>query len=145
MIVALIYHFTVFAQEGLEQLWLKAGIANSTRFIPIHILHQRLIPNLPKVLPALHSLTGSDISSKVGTKKAALKAEPVKHLQGFGAFSKINDAVSHEAEKYLVNVLEHGCKANNFNELRKHMFHHTKSSSLQNLPPTMKRKSNLQP
>ena len=136
VIVALIYHFTVFAQEGLEQLWVKAGIANSTRFIPIHILHNRLMPNLPKVLPALHSLTGSDVTSKVGTKKAALKAEPVKHLQGFGNFSKLNDAVSNEAEKYLVKVLDHGCTANNFNELRKHMFHHTKSSSLQNLPPT---------
>ena len=136
VIVALIHHFAVFAQEGLEQLWVKAGVANSTRFIPIHILHQRLMPNLPKVLPALHSLTGSDITSKVGTKKAALKAEPVKHLQGFGAFSKMNDTVSHEAEKYLVNVLDNGSKAKNFNELRVHIFHHTKSSSLQNLPPT---------
>ena len=115
---------------------MKAGIANSTRFIPIHILLQRLMPNLPKVLPALHSLTCLDITSKVGSKKAALKAEPANHLQGFCAFSNMNDAVSHEAEKYLVNVLDHGCKAKNFDELRRHMFHHTKSSNLQNLPPT---------
>ena len=86
VIVALIHHFAVFAQEGLEQLWVKAGVANSTRFIPIYILHQRLMPNLPKVQPAFHSLTGSDITSKVGSKKAALKAEPAKHLQGFGVF-----------------------------------------------------------
>ena len=72
VVVALIYHFTVFAQEGLEQQWVKAGIANSTRFIPIHILHQRFMPSIPKALPALHSLTDSDITSKVETKKAAL-------------------------------------------------------------------------
>ena len=51
-------------------------------------------------------------------------------------FPKKNDTVSHEAEKYLVNVLDNGSKAKNFNELRVHIFHHTKSSSLQNLPPT---------
>ena len=60
-----------------------------------------------------------------------------KYLQGLGAISRMNDAVSHEAEKFLANLLDHGCKAKNFNDLcNKHMFHHTKSSSLQMSPPT---------
>jgi len=31
-----------------------------------------------------HILTGSDVTSKVGTKAAALKAQPERYLQDFG-------------------------------------------------------------
>ena len=92
---------------------MKAGIANYTCFIPI--LCRRPMPDLPKVLSALHSIKGSEITSKVGTKTAALKVESEKHLQGLGAFSKMDDAVSHAAEKYHVNILYHGCKAKHIN------------------------------
>ena len=136
VIVALLFHYNIFHQEGLEELWVKAGIGNSTRFIPLHILHQKLGPSLSKVLPAVHSLTGSDITSKVGTKKAALKADPAKYLQGFGTTAVMHDSITKEAEKYLVNVVDSRCKEENFNQLRAYIFHHSKGSSLQNLPPT---------
>ena len=48
----------------------------------------------------------------------------------------MNDVVIHDADKYVVNVMDHGCWATNFNKLCKHIHHHKKSSSLQNLPPT---------
>ena len=53
--------------------------------MPLHILYERLGGDVCAILPALHSLTGCDITSKIGTKKAALKSEPVTYLQGFGA------------------------------------------------------------
>ena len=136
VIVTLLFHFRVFIQEGLDQLWVKAGLGSSTRFIPLHILHQKLGPNLINVLPALHSLTGSDITSKVGTKKGALKADPTKYLQSFGATERLDDSVAKEAEQYLVKMIDSRCKGKDFNQLRTYLFHHSKSASLQNLPPT---------
>ena len=136
VIVTLLFHFTVYAQEGLEQLWVKAGVGKTTRFIPIHSIHQTLTPNLAMVLPALHSLAGCDITSKIGTKKAALKADPIKYLLGFGVSATMNDSVIKEAEHYLVNVVDSKCRGNDFNQLRTYHFHRSKSSTLHNLPPT---------
>lgn len=38
---------------------------------------------LCSVLPALYHLTGADYTSKVGTKRSALNASPVKLLDSF--------------------------------------------------------------
>ena len=109
---------------------------NTLRFIPVHRLHASLGPHVCAVLPALHSLTGCDITSKVGTKKSALKANPVTYLTGFGISHCLDDHVAQQAEEYLVHVIYLGCKLSNFDELRVHQFRHLKSSSHQNLPPT---------
>jgi len=73
----------VFFQHGIEELWVRAGVGDTTRYVPLHILFQRLGGSLCAVQPAVHSLTEYDITSKVGTKKAALKAEPQKLLKRF--------------------------------------------------------------
>ena len=95
-----------------------------------------LCSDLCTVLPALHSLTGCDITSKIGTKKAALKADPKIHLHGFGTTTPLTSATIQRAEQYLVNVVDVGSKCSNFQELREHQFHFSKSLSHQNLPPT---------
>ena len=81
VLVALLYHMHVFLDHQLQELWLRAGVGDSTRYVPLHTLFDILGCQLCEVLPAVHSLTGCDISSKVGTKKAALKAEPEKLLK----------------------------------------------------------------
>ena len=60
----------------MEELWIKAGRANTTRYIPLHLLYDRMGSDLCSVLPALYMLTGYDYTSKVGTKKSALISEP---------------------------------------------------------------------
>ena len=95
---------------------MKAGLGISIRFAPLHILHQRLGLNLAKVLPAIHSLTGSDISSKVGTKKAALQGDPTKYLQSFGINAVMDDSTAKEAEKYPVNVVAKGICSTSFED-----------------------------
>ena len=74
VLVALLYHMPVFLDHQLQELWLRAGVGDSTRYVPLHTLFDILGRQLCEVLPAVHSLTGCDISSKVGTKKAALCA-----------------------------------------------------------------------
>ena len=62
--------------KGTGELWQQAGRGTTTRCVPLHILHARLgSEDLCTVLPAPHSLTCCDITSNIGTKKAALNAE----------------------------------------------------------------------
>ena len=60
-----------FFRNGSKEFWVKAGVGESVRFVPLHTLYDRLGADLCSVLPAVHSLTGCDIASKVGTKHAA--------------------------------------------------------------------------
>ena len=136
VITALLYFVPVFLQEGLEELWVRAGRGTTVRFIPLHILFTRLEPDLCSVLPAIHSLTGCDITSKIGTKKGALKGEPTVYLKGFGATTTLTSPMVQRAEQYLVRVVDVRSNLSNFQELRKEQFHFSKSSSHQNLPPT---------
>ena len=74
--VTLLFHVPNFLQNGLGELWVQAGRGTTTRFVPLRILHARLgSDDLSTVLPEPHSLTGCDITSNIGTKKAALDAE----------------------------------------------------------------------
>ena len=85
VIVGLLYYIPLFEDHNLEELWVWAGVGDATRIVPLHILHKLLSPNLCAVLPALHSLTGCDITSKISTKKAALKAEATQTLRRFNS------------------------------------------------------------
>ena len=136
MITALLFYVPVFLQEGVKELWVQAGRGTSIRYVPLHTFHERLGHDLCSVLPALHNLTGCDISSKIGTKKAAIKADPEIHLQGFGTTAPITTAIIQQAEKYLVNVVDAKSKARNFQELRANQFYFCEASTHQNLPPT---------
>ena len=49
---------------------MHTGVGDSTR--PVHFIHKNMGQGLCSLLPANHELSGSDYTSKVGTKKAAL-------------------------------------------------------------------------
>ena len=50
------------------------------RFIPLRVLVNSVGQSMCDILPAVHALTGCDITSKFGTKSAALKTDPTKFL-----------------------------------------------------------------
>jgi len=62
----------------------NAGVGDSTRFSPIHVLAAQIGDNLCQVLPAVHVLSGCDYTSKIGTKHAALMTNPEHCLEEFG-------------------------------------------------------------
>ena len=136
VVVGLLYHMPFFLQQNLEELWVKAGIGDTTCFVPLHTIFKCIFEDLSAVLPAVHSLTGCNITSKIGTKKSALKAEPKKFLKYFGISPTLIQIVLKDAELYLVKVLKLNCGAKKFLELRDEIFHHSKGSTHQNLPPT---------
>ena len=136
VIVALLYHMPVFLGKGLEELWVRAGVGETTRYVPLHTMYTKLGHDLCRVLPAVHSLTGCDITSKVGTKKTALKANPERLLRHFGKLPTLSQPTIRDAEQYLVKVFRPVSKAKNFSAMREEVFHHTKGTSHHNLPPT---------
>ena len=136
VVVGLLYHMPFFLQHNLEELWVKAGIGDTTRFVPLHTIFKCIGEDLSAVLPAVHSLTGCDVTSKIGTKKSALKAEPKKFLKYFGTSPTLTEIVLKDAELYLVKVLKLNSGAKKIVELRDEIFHHSKRTSHQNLPPT---------
>ena len=82
---ALLLHYTpLFIKSGLTELWLKYGVGPKVRLIHLHILIARLDQNFLDVLLKAHILTGCDVTSKIGTKSAALKFDPHMYLKFFG-------------------------------------------------------------
>ena len=77
-------------------------------------------------------LTGCGMTSKVGTKAAALKASAERFLQDFGEYDV---TIFHNAEKYLVNVIYSRQKCETFDDLRYHQYT-MKNTTLTDLPPT---------
>jgi hypothetical protein len=70
--VLLLYYWKQFHENGLKELWQKAGVGDSTRHIPLHTLASCIGDDLCQNLPAIHTLTGCDYTSKFGTKYMAV-------------------------------------------------------------------------
>ena len=135
VLVLCLHSWTGLASYGTEELWVAAGIGDSSRYIPVHILALQLGEPTCSVLPAVHTLTGCDYTSKFGTKSAALKANPVAFLKNFGQLDvNIEDQIKL-AEEYLVQVKKKGSSCKKMDELRDFLHHPSKSSEL---PPTSK-------
>ena len=64
VIVALLHHMCVFEKKGLEELWVRAGVGASTRYLPVHDLYGRLGNDMCLVLPAVHCLTDVTIPAR---------------------------------------------------------------------------------
>jgi len=71
--VCLLYHFTVSWRDlGLQELWLIHNAGMRREILQLHNICSALGNNLIKCLPAVHALTGCDITSKIATKSAVL-------------------------------------------------------------------------
>ena len=132
VLYTLAYH-DIYEQQGIEELWIQFGTGDKTRHIPVHTLAKRLGANKLRMILKAHILTGSDVTFKVGTKAAALKAQPERYLQDFGENTFVTDLV--QAEKYLVNVVQAKSTCATFDELRYNIYT-SKNKTLTELPPT---------
>jgi len=106
--IVAMYFYHLLAANGLAELWLRGGVGDKTRFIPLHVIAVKVRQPMYEVLPATHALTCSESTSKCGTKADGIKAEPVLYLKNFGtAYTDVQDCVQN-AEKFLVQVLNRG-------------------------------------
>ena len=52
-----------YSVMSCQKLWFLTGVKNRRRYIPIHDIVSAIGPDICKVLPALHALTGCDSTS----------------------------------------------------------------------------------
>ena len=121
--------------NGLLELWKRAVVGDSTRYIPLHLIFERK-PELCSVLPVIHILTGCDTTSKVGTKLSALKPPAAQLLSEFGkSLSSPNqEETIHKSEQYIVQILKPNSTCTTMDDLRYEMYHQSKVSDLHSLP-----------
>ena len=79
-----LYFMQYFTSIGLEELWIQFGTGQNKRFIPVHKLSYKLGPHMCSKLFKAHILMGSDTTSKIGTKAAAIKCGQIDYLNYFG-------------------------------------------------------------
>ena len=104
VLILLLHYLPQFIENGLEELWIKFGAGGHSRFVPLHVMYNNMNKELHSVILKAHILTGCDATSKIGTKKGALKVSPKKYLSKFG--NDRTDVLSYEnAESFLVKVL----------------------------------------
>lgn len=82
--MSLLHYTPEFIKSELTELRLKYGEGTKVRFVPLHLLITRLDQNICEVFLKAHILTGCDVTSKNGTKCAALKSNPDVYLRNFG-------------------------------------------------------------
>ena len=83
------------------------GTSSNRQVVPVHILLQDVGEKLALILPALHSLTGCDSISKVGTKSAALKCVPeLGYLIADFGKSELTEDIVKRAENFLINCIK---------------------------------------
>ena len=119
------YHFRHWGMYELEELWVIKGQGNSSRAVPVHSLVRLMKSDVVDVLPAMHALSGCDTTSKVGTKKSALRAAEEtgdEQLHSFGKLPLSDDMVS-AAEKFLVDCVSASDKVDTFDKLRFQKYH----------------------
>ena len=124
VVVLGLHYWNLLKGHGLKELWIRAGVGNTTRYIPLYIITQTLGTEICKVLIALHHLTGCDSTSKFGTKAAGLKSNPAFYLCDFG-----NDSTNNNfslVEQFLVNVFKPGTSCTSMDDLRYYLYHHSK-------------------
>ena len=135
----------VYAFRSLqcEQLWFRTGVKDKLRYVPIHQVVDKLGPDLCKVLPAFHSLTGCDTTSglsRIGKKKAwkVMKNSPDLYPGMMRLGEEIppsNDAIL-SCERFLCATYTTSPKAGStVDEVRYWMFCQRKQKN-EGLPPT---------
>lgn len=134
-VCSIYYYHNAFKSSGLKNLWILSGKGHTTRYLPVHDICDVVDNQVIKILPAVHSLSGCDTTSKVGTKHAALmRAKEYAYLlQDFGK-EDLSNIMLENAEEYLTRVLSKDFKV--MNDLRIFKYHRMKNLDFMKLPPT---------
>ena len=120
VLVLLVHYFESLSDQAIE-VWNLFGAGDHARYIPVHILVQNLGKYRASSLLAAHILSGCDVTSKVGTKAAAIK-EMDSTLPLFGQSQQAVADILHGSEQYLVKLLASAGECNTFDDLRYHLY-----------------------
>ena len=134
MLVLLIFYFGKLILTPSDQLWILFGSGDKSRSILVHKLSQKLGEKITKSLLQAHILSGCDVTSKFGTKAAAIK-HITEELSEFGTFDTPSYNSFRQAEKYLRKLLNVKADCETFDDLRYYLYMN-RSKSMSELPPS---------
>jgi hypothetical protein len=125
-----------------KELWMKTGIKERERFIPIHSIADKYGTNMCHILPAIHALTGCDSTSAFkgigkGTvlKRVKENVMLLDDLRDFGSFP-LQKTTLDAVHRFVVSLYDPNAPVDTpINQLRYRLFCKNKGKS-QSLPPT---------
>ena len=120
------------------------GVGDKTRFLPLHLLLYKIGVPKCKVIYKAHISNGSDSTSKIGSKKSAINANPELYLQQFGEENELSVEAAERAEQYLIKVEQPKSTCVTFNELRFDMYRSRKTPYIKLPPPSHSLQLHLQ-
>lgn len=129
-------------ESQYNELWLKTGVSDKARFIPIHILYTNLHPLLLQCLPAFHAITGCDTTSSffgIGKKSAwdVLIKDPQlqQQLVSLGEQPFITEDALKSCEAFVCNLYTTSRLFTSTDDARYFLFCQ-KNKKSEDLPPT---------
>ncbi|CAG9815718.1 unnamed protein product [Phaedon cochleariae] len=135
VVLLLIYHF---AKMECSHLWVMSGTARDTKYIPVHDICRKLMPEQVSHLLAFHAITGCDSTSKLAsiTKVGAWKAFSGTNCELLGRLgqSPLEEDVLSNVEKFVVKLYEVDSSITCSNDARSYLFGAVRKPEF--LPPT---------
>ena len=113
-----LHHLSRWMYSGLDELRIVSGKCDCINVIPVHTIINNMANSVVDVLPAVHVLTGCDITTKVGAKPTVFQvvmkcSYELLHL--FGK-SETSDQMIMSAEMFLVECISKSSERNNFDD-----------------------------
>lgn len=136
ILILLIAHFHMMP---CKKLWMKAGTSKERKYFPIHAIVKQLKmePQVLKLLPAFHALTGSDSTSYIAghTKKSCWDVFVQHHhlLKGLGEGPELSEHTIQNVEQFVCKLYG-AMDADHINDVRASML--VRGMTIERLPPT---------
>lgn len=126
-----------FHKMPCTQLWMKAGTLQKPRYIPIHVLHQKIPSCQLKTLLSFHAITGCDSVSHIAGhgKKTAWKVFQIHNtlLTGLSTCN-ITEGTINKAENFICRLYRVPDNVETCDQARVILF--SKGCPQETLPPT---------
>ncbi|MES9880567.1 MAG: hypothetical protein ABW185_06755 [Sedimenticola sp.] len=127
-------------RDGLKELYVEFGTGEKRRLIPLHRMAERMGEPLCRVIVKAHVLSGDDVTSRIGTKLAAMHCSPIEYLEAFAERDELQEKEISHVEEYLVRVWA-GARskptAKTFDQLRLEVHINASTpTAMTNMPPT---------
>ena len=120
VLVCLVNHFNRWIYSGLNETRMLCGQGYAKRYVAVHDIVMSIPQELSDVLPAVHSLTGCNTTSKISSKNNAIKTVTKDYYHPLTEFGKsdMDDRLNNNTEEYLVHCFSK-CASNDesFNDV----------------------------
>jgi len=128
---------------GCSELWFRTGTRDRLRYIPAHMIANKLGPSMCKALPAFHALTGCDSTSSLAgigkTKSWKTITKSTTHQDSLGNVGQspdVDDELTRRVEAFVCCLYSVSTRNPATTDEARYLLFCQKSRSNMLLPPT---------